>query len=158
MEVLFVSLVILFGFGLILADILFIPGGIIGTIGTLFIIGALVAANKILGRETAFALAGGTIILGGFLTWISVKFKLWRLFVTEGKESRERGFLSHKTSPEKVIGQSGVVTTDLRPAGTVTISGKKFDAVTEGGFIETGVAVRVVSATSGQIKVRVEET
>jgi membrane-bound serine protease (ClpP class) len=154
MEITLLVLVILFGFALIVADILFIPGGFVGTIGGLFILGAIITAYKLLGKEIAFLLSGGSIIFAGVLAYISVKFKLWKIFVREDHENRKNGFTSSKAGPEQMIGRKGKVATDLRPAGTVIIDGKKYDAVTEGGFIGKGKKVEVVTASVGQIKVK----
>jgi membrane-bound serine protease (ClpP class) len=149
-----IVLVILIGFALILADILFIPGGIVGSLGGLFIVAAVITSYKMLGRNTAFILGGGSIILAGVLAWVSVKFKLWRVFVAEGAENRAQGFRSFKVTAQSMAGKQGEVFSDLRPAGSILIEGKKYDAVTEGGFIEKGQKVEVISFSHGQVKVR----
>jgi membrane-bound serine protease (ClpP class) len=149
-----IVLVILIGFALILADILFIPGGIVGTLGGLFIVAAVVASYKMLGRNTAFVLGSGSVILAGILAWVSVRFKLWRVFVAEGDESRALGFDSFKVTSQGLAGKQGEVFSDLRPAGAVVIEGKKYDAVTEGGYINKGQKIEVVAFSQGQVKVR----
>ena len=53
-----------------------------------------------------------------------------------------------------LIGQEGVVLTDLRPVGMVQIAGKRYDALSESGMIRAGAKIRVVSADPQQIKVR----
>ncbi len=54
-----------------------------------------------------------------------------------------------------LIGQEGVVTTDLRPVGTVRIDNMKYDALAESTLIRAGERVRVVSiADGGTVKVR----
>ena len=154
MEIGLIVLVIIIGFALILVDILAIPGGIVGSLGGIFIVAAIVASYKMLGRDIAFLLGGGSVILAGVLAWVSVKFKLWRVFVAEGDESRARGFDSFKVTAQNLAGKQGEVFTDLRPAGTVVIEGKKYDAVTEGGFIGKGRKVEVVAFSHGQVKVK----
>lgn len=44
--------------------------------------------------------------------------------------------------------------TDLRPAGIVLIDNKKFDAMSEGGFITSGKKVTVIATSAGQLKVK----
>lgn len=149
-----IVLVILLGFALILVDVLAIPGGIVGTLGGLFIVAAVVASYKMLGRGTAFMLGGGSIILAGVLAWVSVKFKLWRVFVAEGAENRDQGFASFKVTAQSMAGKQGEVFSDLRPAGAVVIEGKKYDVVTEGGFIGKGQKVEVIAFSHGQVKVK----
>lgn len=84
MSILFAVLIILFGFALILADILFIPGGIVAVFGGLFIVSAIAASYKMLGKETAFLLSSGSVILAGLIAYVSIKFRLWNRFVSKG--------------------------------------------------------------------------
>jgi membrane-bound serine protease (ClpP class) len=153
MSILFIILTILLGFILIIADILFIPGGIIAAVGSLFIIGSIAAAWKSLGATTALWLTFASVIITGLIVFISVKLKLWRIFVSKESESKNEGFSSHAVNIESYIGKTGIVVTDLRPGGTVSIENKKIDAVTEEGYIESGKSVSVVGISSGQIKV-----
>lgn len=53
-----------------------------------------------------------------------------------------------------MIGSQGITTTDLRPAGTAKIAGKRYDVVTDGSFLEKGTPVVVVEATGNRIVVR----
>jgi membrane-bound serine protease (ClpP class) len=156
MQTLFIVLIILLGFALIMADLLFIPGGVVAAVGAFFIIGAITAAWRMLGHEFAFLLAGGSTLLAALLAYISFKFRLWRMFVQHADESKSDGFASHKGNLEQWIGKTGEVVTDLRPAGTVLIDGKKYDGVTEGDFIEKGKRILVIGVSSGQLKVRQE--
>ena len=154
MSLLFAVLIILFGFVLILADLLFIPGGVVAMVGGLFIISSIVVSFKVFGKETAFLLSGGSVILAGVLAYVSVKFRLWNRFVSKGGENRESGFHSFKGGLDDKIGKQAETMTDLRPAGIVLIDGKKFDAMSEGGFITSGKKVTVVSVSTGQLKVK----
>jgi membrane-bound serine protease (ClpP class) len=45
---------------------------------------------------------------------------------------------------ETVVGEVGVVETDLRPAGKVKIGDRRYEAVAERGYLEAGTDVRVV--------------
>lgn len=51
-------------------------------------------------------------------------------------------------------GSRGVTLTELRPSGAVEIDGKRFDAVSEGGFIEAGTEVIVASRRLSGVVVR----
>ena len=56
-----------------------------------------------------------------------------------------------------LVGQTGVVLTLLRPAGTVGIAEKVYDVVSEGRFIQPGSKVRVLSVNGNRIVVRAIE-
>jgi len=53
-----------------------------------------------------------------------------------------------------VVGETGVATTDLRPAGKALLSGRRLDVVSEGGFVDKDAAVRVVMVEGARIVVR----
>jgi membrane-bound serine protease (ClpP class) len=55
---------------------------------------------------------------------------------------------------EKIIGQTGITLTPLRPAGMCQIAGKRRNAVSEFGMIEPGMPVEVVGQNAGSLIVR----
>ncbi len=48
----------------------------------------------------------------------------------------------------------GPALTQLRPSGVALINGQRVDVVTEGGLIERGAAVKVVTVEGARIVVR----
>ena len=54
----------------------------------------------------------------------------------------------------KYLGATAVCTTDLRPAGTVTVKGTPLDVVTEGNFIKKGSNVKIINVDGSRILVR----
>jgi membrane-bound serine protease (ClpP class) len=59
---------------------------------------------------------------------------------------------------ERLVGQSGVAVTTLRPSGVVTIEGHRYDAVAEMGLIEKDTPVTVLRAGGTDVVVaRVNE-
>ncbi|OGJ88291.1 MAG: hypothetical protein A2268_05255 [Candidatus Raymondbacteria bacterium RifOxyA12_full_50_37] len=157
METLFIVLIILFGFALIMADLLFIPGGIVAAVGGLFIVGALVGSYKVLGKQTTLLIGAGSVALACVLAFVSVKFQVWNKFVVKEHEDSKTGFSSFKESLGALIGKKGVVATPLRPGGAVFIEGKKYDAVSEEGFVDIGKSIEVIALSEGQVKVRQTE-
>lgn len=53
-----------------------------------------------------------------------------------------------------LVGQEGVVISDLRPVGIVQIGPRRYDALSEAGLIRAGARIRVVVAEPAQLKVR----
>ncbi|MBL8757974.1 MAG: NfeD family protein, partial [Phycisphaerae bacterium] len=53
-----------------------------------------------------------------------------------------------------MVGQEGVVVTDLRPVGTIRIGEKRYDALSELGMIRAGTAVRVTGVEGTELRVR----
>ena len=56
-----------------------------------------------------------------------------------------------------LVGATGVAFTDLRPAGTAEIHGKRIDVLTAGEYIRKGAAIRVVAENGTGIVVEAQE-
>ena len=70
----------------------------------------------------------------------------------------EGGALDQVSSEQiELVGCTGVTATELRPAGKVEVSGKRYDAVSELDYITAGKAVRVVGQRGFSLVVRPEE-
>jgi membrane-bound serine protease (ClpP class) len=61
---------------------------------------------------------------------------------------------SGKPNLEALVGQSGSVETVLRPTGKVRVNGITYEAVSEGGFLDSGVAVTVLRVSPTGLVVR----
>ena len=68
--------------------------------------------------------------------------------------SREEGASSQPPELDSYIDMQGTAVTDLRPAGTAVISGKRVDVVTRGEYLEKDSAIIVITVTGNQIIVR----
>lgn len=68
----------------------------------------------------------------------------------------EQGYISN-VSREDLIGKTGEALTVLRPSGSATIGEERLDVVSDGGYIEQGRNIKVVSVSGARIIVR-EET
>jgi membrane-bound serine protease (ClpP class) len=149
--------VILLGLGVIAiaVEVFLLPGfGIAGILGALLVGASMVLAmlgSFPTGHEVIQALAVlGVSIVVTFaigLTWFrhlpnSKRFS--GLILQDGMESAQ-GYISGALRSE-LIGKKGTASTDLRPAGVVTVEGERIDVVTEGEYIHSGTAVEVVRA------------
>lgn len=78
---------------------------------------------------------------------------LWHNLVLREQTTADKGYIS---APEHkaLTGRQGIVTRELRPAGTVVIDGEPVDVVSEGDYIEKGRQVTVVAVTGGRVVVR----
>ncbi len=147
---LIITLLIL-GAGLLFLETL-LPGMIVGTLGFLCLVAAVILGYQDFGYQT------GTLILAGVLvglltgTWCWLKFfpdsRLAKKFISQGSVG-ELGV----EKPELLNG-TGVALTQLRPSGIATINGQRVDVVTEGGLIERGTAVKVVTVEGARVVVR----
>lgn len=59
----------------------------------------------------------------------------------------------HEQHLANLAGQEGVLATDLRPAGVMSIGDQRYDVVSEGKFVDEGVRVRVVEVRGNRVVV-----
>ncbi len=129
-----------------------LPGLVAGTLGLGCLVVAVVlayaqhgvrAGHWTLGLVSAGLAAGALAYLRFF-----PNSRAARIFISV----RTVGGLGNE-HPE-LLSQTGTAFTHLRPSGVATIQGKRVDVVSEGPFIERGMAVRVVAVEGGRVVVR----
>ncbi|SDY51737.1 membrane-bound serine protease (ClpP class) [Evansella caseinilytica] len=148
---------ILFAAGIILLLIeIFMPGfGIFGILGIGAMIGSLILASY----STSHILVSILIAAAVTIAVSIIMFKyfgnrgpLRKLVLTEAITTAE-GYVSN-INREDIVGKAGEALTTLRPSGTALIDNERLDVVSEGGYIEQGKKVKVISASGSRIVVR----
>ncbi|MEM1283100.1 MAG: NfeD family protein [Chlamydiota bacterium] len=132
------------GFLAILCEF-FLPGGIMGTVGALFILGSIVIFAS---NSDSLILTFGYIVITLVAFGLLVKFALWR--IKHGKPGKtiysdddQEGFVASKWD-RSLVGKDGFVSTDLKPGGHITIEGKQYSAISQSGYIPYGEGVTVI--------------
>lgn len=74
------------------------------------------------------------------------------LVLDERQQNRD-GYTS-VVDKSKFLGAIGVCTTDLRPAGTISIDGEPLDVVADGNFVKQGERVKVINVDGSRVLVR----
>jgi membrane-bound serine protease (ClpP class) len=142
---------LLVGALLLLAETV-LPGMIAG------IIGACCLAGGVIEGYIQFGAQKGNLILLGVLIGLVVGFSLWLKYFPDSRMARL--FVSRRVSGEAteqkpgLLNQTGTAYTQLRPAGTAIIGGKRVDVVTEGQLIEKGTPIQVVAVDGMRVVVR----
>ena len=130
-----------------------LPGLIAGVIGFLCLVVAVFLSYRNLGAQTGhLALVGVMVaLILGTICWVKYfpESRLGSLFVSK----QSVGDIG--TDRPELLNQTGVAFTQLRPAGTALIHGKRVDVLTEGELIERGTPVRVVAVEGMRVIVRV---
>ena len=128
-----------------------LPGLIAGIIGFICLLVAV-----ILGYGENFST--GNIVLGVVVGGLAVGTWAWLKFFPESRMAKK--FIAQRAvgdlgvdKPELLHG-TGTALTQLRPSGVAQINGQRVDVVTEGGLIERGTAVKVVTVEGARIVVR----
>ena len=152
--------IVLFVLGVIflILEIFLIPGfGIFGILGIIFVISGL-ALSLVINDFFDFNITSGERLVNAFLLVIIsiiasitlsvifggniLKSRVFKRLVLEDEQRAGQGYQVNKPSLE-LIGKQGFAKTALRPSGKIDIDGVWYDAVSNDGFIDSGVPIVV---------------
>jgi len=142
------------GMALILAEFI-VPGMICGIMGALFVF-----SSGALGCHTYPDYAWMIILCELVGVVISIILGIYLLsstragkrLVLQDSQQAASGWVA-SDSDKSLLGAKGVVFSALRPAGSIMVDKKRIDAVSDGSFIEEGVAVRVIEVHGSRVVV-----
>jgi len=157
-------LLIITGFALIMLEAFVIPGfGIVGVSGLGVIIYGLylllIPDVPVSEEVLSSAMDGFTIGLLGALVGIylllkvMIKTKFWKQLTAPGSQKKEDGF-TNSFGWETLVNEIGKTDTDLNPSGWVNVEKNRVFVVSEGGFIDKGEKVKILSVDGNRILVR----
>ena len=155
---------ILTGLSLMLLEMLVIPGfGIVGIGGIGFMLYGLYllllpevpVGEEVLGQAMDGFLIGilGAIVGLILLVKLMIRSKFWEQLTAPSSQKKDQGF-SNTQGWEVLQGQTGTSDTDLHPSGWVIVEGQRIFVVSEGGFIEKGKKVTILSVDGNRVLVR----
>lgn len=175
-------IILLIGVVLILLEIFVLPGfGIPGVLGILFTVAGLFLMMLPRLDNVSFSvdpekmtIAGqyflsrlgwlcGTLLFGFLCMYllgkfVMPKFSRFNKLVLTGEQDSSRGYvagLSLKNLPD--VGSKGEALSSLRPSGKVLIQDTVYDAMSEGGFIDQGKAIKILRFEGSRMIVGEEE-
>jgi membrane-bound serine protease (ClpP class) len=144
---------LLAGFMLIGMEI-FVPGGILGSIGALaWLVAAGVGMAKF--ESPWNMLSAFALLLMGVLTfvvWIKY-FPKSRIGKSLSLDDSTKDYKAHNTAEAYAVGTVGEAASTLRPSGIASFEGRRVDVVADGEWIESGQPVKISSTTGGHISV-----
>ena len=155
---------ILTGLSLILLEMLVIPGfGIVGIGGIGFMLYGLYllllpevpVGEEILGQAMDGFLIGlvGAIIGIVLLGKLMIRSKFWEQLTAPSSQKKDQGF-SNTQGWENLQGQLAITDTDLHPSGWINIDDQRIFVLSEGGFIEKGKKITILSVDGNRVLVR----
>jgi len=133
---------------------IFVPGGILGVMGAVALLIAVVIAFPAFGPMWGMVSAVAVIVLVGvvMLLWIKI-FPRTSL----GKRMTVSSDLHDSKATEdgltELINKTGEAISDLRPSGFASIEGRRTDVVTEGQMISKGERVKVIEVEGNRVVV-----
>lgn len=149
---------IFLGIGLLLIFFeFFLPGGIMGIAGGLLVVISIVFFST----QADSVLFVVLYILGAlFFVGLLIRFALWRIRKGKTKgiclNTAQEGYVASKFE-EGLIGQEGEALSDLKPAGHIRVKEKRYQAVSQHGYVIKGSKIEVVGGEGAHLIVKAKE-
>lgn len=150
------SVLALFAVGLVLLGFeVIVPGAVLGVIGGLFLLGAVVVAFLQHGADggllALLAALASVAALVYFEFRILPRTKIGRkMFLNASVDATSQPAVA---SSAVVVGKDALAVTALAPTGLVEVEGRRYEARCESGFASAGARLRVVRVESFQLVV-----
>ncbi|MBI1388486.1 MAG: nodulation efficiency protein D [bacterium] len=147
---------LLFGVLLMFAE-LFVPGGVLGLIGTVLMGVAVYLCFQEYGSQIGVAvllfsiLITVTVVIFAFT--VIPKTRFGKLLILGDSVSKQTGYHSDAYYDSGLVGKEGVTESELRPVGIALIDGRRVDVMTDSEFVEPGVRVKVTRIDGNRIVV-----
>ena len=149
------TILLLAAFGALLLVVEFmVPGAVIGILGILALISAVVLSFL------HYGVGGGLVAAVCVSVTVAAFVTLWMKYFHRTYFGRILTLNSEvpttDVNADKVdlVGKTGIAHSDLRPVGKAIIEGEKFDVVANLGLIEKGTQIEILSVDGLRIVVR----
>ena len=140
----------------LISILLFFIGIILGIIGIVLIIVSMI----MLGDNILVMLFNVIVaLILSIIEWVILvkvfnrKIPFFDKVILNDSTSTEAGYRSHDDR-SYLVGKTAYTTTDLRPAGIITLDDKRIDAVSDGTFILRNKKVKILEVEGSRVVVR----
>ena len=137
----------------------FVPGGILGTMGGLFL-----AAGLFLSIWEQTSLIYALFYVVGVIVFLvlTIRLALWKVKRTRHKShlylaDDQEGYVA-ATYDKELVEKVGEALTSLRPSGHIKVEGKPYQAVSESGFIKKGSKIKIIGGEGARFIVKEEDS
>jgi len=144
-----VILLILFGLGFIIAEIIFVPGTtLLGLMGLLFTIIGIVISFISFGTGIGVSVLIISAVIGLSAIIYSFKTGVWKKFALNDTNKSK---FNEGEKEELQVGEEGITASSLRPMGKGDFKDKIYEVTTLGNFLTTGTKIRIISIKNNKI-------
>ncbi len=153
-----IFIVVLLSLGLFFIFLeLFVPGGIVGSIGAILMGTAIIMCFNHYGASTGVAVFLGSCVFTVIAVVLFIKIfphtAEGKWIIMSDTLVKAKGSHSDTNAHESLIGVEGISESQLRPAGIATLNGERLDVMTEGDFVEPNTPIRVLRVDGNRIVV-----
>ncbi len=142
----------LLGLLLLFVEILMPGFGLFGILGTVSLLGSLIAVFKLYGTAVFLTMLAAVIVIFFVMILVAKKSGLYNKVVLKDKQEAQ-GF--DESALQGLLGKIGITQTELKPFGIAEFDGQLIDVCSTGDFIDRGVEVQVVQITGKTVTVKI---
>ena len=146
-----IIIIAMLGLLLLFVEILMPGFGLFGILGTISLLGTLVAVFKLYGFTVFLIMLMAVVIIFFGMIVFAKKSGLYNKVVLRDKQEA-KGF--DEAPLQGLLGKVGVTHTELKPFGVAEIDGKVIDVCSTGDFIDRDVKVQVIQITGKTVTVK----
>lgn len=137
------------GIGLIIVELVFIPGTtVVGLLGLIFAIAGIAVSYSHFGNDIGFFVLLGTSITTLAALFYSFRSGAWNRFSLKSTIDSK---VNEGAQRELKIGDEGITRSSLRPMGTAEFHNQNFEVKTIGQFLDVGIKVKIIQLQENQI-------
>ncbi|MBK0404194.1 hypothetical protein I5M27_14455 [Adhaeribacter sp. BT258] len=151
MEWITIVSLLVFGILLLVVEIVLVPGTtLVGLAGIILMAIGIWLGFRDLGLVYGYWMLGISVLLTAGAVYFGLKKQTWQRFtLTTVNKAR----VNEDDRPAVEVGEVGKALSALRPAGTGYFHGKTFEVTTNGEFIQTDTAIRILKVEPHRIVV-----
>ena len=147
-----IIVLILAGIGLVITEIILIPGTtLFGILGFVMYGIGLYLGFDYFGEPMGWYILSGAILLLGLSLYFSFRSGAWKLFALKDTIDSK---VNEGLTNELTIGDQGKAMSALRPMGKADFDGKEFEVKSLGNYVETGALVEIIKIDANTIFVK----
>ncbi|WP_017732024.1 NfeD family protein [Nafulsella turpanensis] len=146
LEWIIVIFLILFGVGLIIAEIIIVPGmTFVGILGLLLAGAGVYMGFTSFGETVGYWLMGFSFVVALGAIWYGLQHDTWGRF---SLESTNKSRFNEEIEHQLKVGMTGKTVSELRPQGKAAFGDKIYEVRTFGQYLENEMEVRVAKVES----------
>ncbi|MCG8474285.1 MAG: hypothetical protein MI784_02220 [Cytophagales bacterium] len=148
-EWILIVLLVLIGTGLIVAEVIFIPGTtIVGILGLTFSILGIVFAYSSLGSAAGTAILIGSIVVNFSMLIYALRSDVWSRF---SLKTKNKARVNEVSGDNLYVGMEGECVSDLKPIGNAEFGQQKIQVRSLGSFVDAGTRVKIIRIESNKV-------
>lgn len=144
-----VIILIFFGLGFIIAEIIFVPGTtLLGLVGLIFTIIGIVISFISFGTGTGVTVLIISAVIGVSVIIYSFKTGIWGKFALQNTNKSK---FNEGANEALQVGEEGIAASSMRPMGKGDFKDKIYEVTTLGNYLTTGTKIRIISIKNNKI-------